>query len=101
MPEQDFSLLFFVLFMHFFSICCGAYPSCAAVCGTGQLRQFQNAVVVVALEPATVFGRTLGGYFADKAALCQDLDHAEQSQCSAMVFTLGWHSSFCPAQHTG
>ena len=68
--QQDFFLLLFVLFIHFSTICCGASASCAVVCG-GKIRQRQNVVVVISLEPLAAFHTPRGLDFADESAVNQ------------------------------
>src|SRR5699024_2049324 len=71
--RQDFSLLLFVLFIHFPTICCVSSPSCAVVCG-GKLRQRKNVVVVVSLEPLTAFHTPRGLDLADEPTVNQQAD---------------------------
>ena len=53
--------------------------------------------MVIALEPATVFGGSLGGYFADETTLCQDLDRTAHGVLgTAAVQGNGFHAG--PAQ---
>ena len=66
-------MLLFVLFIHFPTICCRASASCAVVCGR-KLRQRQDVVVVVPLEPLAAFHTPRGLYLADEPTVNQQTD---------------------------
>ena len=66
-------MLLFVLFIHFPTVCCGCSPSCAVVCG-GKLRQRQDVIVVVSLEPLTAFHTPRCLDLADEPTFNQQAD---------------------------